>query len=71
MTTPGKSPYLNADGSINGPKYMAGLCGLSAEEISWTFDRLVQLMKVEGRSKEEAKRIVHDEAASKPWEQGA
>lgn len=54
--------------TFNGIKMLAELSGLSEAEVRWTADRLKQMMHVEGRSKDEAKRIVAEEAAGRPWE---
>jgi len=61
--------FRNPDGkTFNGVKLMAWLSGLSESEIRWTADRLRYLIHVEHKSKDEAKRIVKDEAKIKPWE---
>ncbi len=60
--------FRNPDGkTFNGVKMFAELTGVSEAEIQWTFDRLKQLQVVEGKSKEDAKRIVTEEARLKPW----
>lgn len=61
--------YKNPDGSYNGIAILADLSGLSEAEIRWTAERLRHLMRVEGKTPEEAKAIVRVEAADRPWEQ--
>lgn len=60
----------NPDGTYNGAKLMSALTGgtISEAETLWTFNRLRTLMQQEGRSKEEAKEIVRQEASDRPWE---
>lgn len=59
--------FKNPDGTYNGVELLSSLSGISQTEIKWTFDRLKALMK-DGKSKEEAKAIVTQEAKTKPWE---
>lgn len=40
---------------------------LTLEEMRWTFTRIQQLIRNEGRSREESKRIIREEAKTKPW----
>ncbi len=61
--------FLNPDGkTYDGVRLMAAATGLSAAEIKWSFDRIKQLMHVEGKSKTEAVAILKTESAAKPWE---
>lgn len=60
--------HRNADGTYNGVTLMAEISGLSQDEIRWTWERLRHLIHVDGRSKDEAKAIVRDEARMRPWE---
>lgn len=60
--------HRNSDGTYNGITLMAEISGLSQAEIRWTWERLRHLMHVEGRTKDEAKSIVRDEARARPWE---
>jgi hypothetical protein len=62
------SKYQNPDGTYNLTGILASLSGLSEAEVRWTALRLQHLMKVEGKSKEEAKAIVAEEGKSRPWE---
>lgn len=59
--------FKNPNSTYNGVTAMAAWSGLSIEEIQWTADRLKQLMVDQGKSKDEAKTIVKEEAKSKPW----
>lgn len=56
----------NPDDTYNGVAALSALSGLDPCEIRWTFDRLKQLM-AGGHDKDAAKRIVANEAKSKPW----
>lgn len=44
------------------------MTGLSREEIRWTFNRLHDLMILQGLPKEQAKAIVREESSQRPWE---
>lgn len=59
--------HRNANGTYNGVAIFAEITGLPEAEILWTFNRLKSLMS-DGASKDEAKRIVTEEARQKPWE---
>lgn len=56
----------NEDGTYNGVKFFARMTGLSEPELKWTYGRMKELYKA-GTQKEEAIRIVKEEAAKKPW----
>lgn len=58
--------HKNPDGTYNGATLLAEVTGLSAEEVTWTFNRLRQL-KNEGKTVEEAKAIVREEEKNKSW----
>jgi hypothetical protein len=57
----------NPDGTYNGVKFLAAMSGLPEAEIAWTAARVKQLMTVERRPREEALRLVKEEAKAKPW----
>jgi|GEM_PF-4645065 len=59
--------YKNSDGTYNGVKMLSDLSGLSEGEVSWTFNRLKQLIHDEKKTKQEALKIVKEEAKKKPW----
>lgn len=59
--------YRNQDGTYDGAALLAALSGVSREEIIWTFNRLKYLRQVEGKSAQEAKRIVDEERTAQPW----
>lgn len=61
--------FKNPDGTYNGAKALSAASGLPEGEILWTFNRLKHLMTADGKSKDEAKAIVREEAKCKPWEQ--
>ncbi len=60
--------FRNPDGTYNGVKFMAKLTGLSEAEIAWTWRRMSELMFRAAMPKEDAMRIVKEEAKGKPWE---
>lgn len=62
--------HRNADGTYDGVGVLAELSGLTRAEIAWTAMRLKALF-AGGASKAEAKRIVAEEAKSRPWERPA
>lgn len=66
MKIPDPKKHQNPDGTYNGVTYMAEMSGLSEAEIQWTWNRMKEL-RAEGRSKDEVRRIVRDEARSRPW----
>jgi hypothetical protein len=60
--------YKNSDSkTYNGVEMLADLSGLSREEITWTANRVKQLIHDEGKSKEESHSIVKEERKNKPW----
>lgn len=60
--------FSNGDGTYNGVALLSRISGLSMAEVYWTANRLKHLLKVEKRTKDEAKSIVREEAKSRPWE---
>jgi hypothetical protein len=59
--------FKNKDGTYNGVEMLAQLTRLSHKEIYWTFMRLKQLIHIEHKSLEEAKKIVKQEVKLEPW----
>jgi hypothetical protein len=59
--------HRNADGTFDGVGLLAGLSGLDRAEVKWMFERMVQLLRVEGKSRAEAKAIIAEEAKARPW----
>ena len=59
----------NPDGTYHLGRVFEQLTGglISSEETMWTAYRLRDLMHRDGKSKEEAKAIVAEEAKSRPW----
>lgn len=57
----------NADGTYNLINVLAAVSGLSEDEVRWTAHRLRELTQDEGKSKDEAKRIVAEEVKTRPW----
>ncbi len=60
--------FKNPDGTYNGTAAFASLTGIPPAELAWTAKRLMHLMKVDGKGKDEAKAIVATEAKGRPWE---
>jgi len=60
--------WKKSNGRYDGVAMLASLTGLSKAEIEWTWSRMRYLRQVEGRTPEEAKRIVTQEGKAKPWE---
>lgn len=60
--------FKNPDGTYNVAEALAAASGLSKKEITWTWKRMKHLRQVEGKSSEEAKRIIMEEGKLKPWE---
>ena len=58
----------NPDGTWNGAATMALITGLSEAEIRWTWDRLSAMLK-SGMDKQEAMRLVKEQAKEQPWNQ--
>lgn len=58
----------NPDGTWNGVATMALITGLSEAEIRWTWDRLSAMLK-SGMDKQEALRLVKEQAKEQPWKQ--
>ncbi len=60
----------NPDGTWHLGRLFAHLTGggISSAEVMWMAGRLRHLMHVAGKSKEEARRIVAEEAKARPWE---
>ena len=58
----------NPDGTYNGIKVLAAISGLSEAEINWAWDRIRYLVRVEGKTSQEAKAIALKESETKPWE---
>lgn len=59
--------HRNADGTYNGISMFAEITGFSIEEVEWIANRTREL-KAEGCSREEATRIINEEAKGRPWE---
>lgn len=59
--------FRNPDGTFNGVKLLASLSGCSEAEVRWTVARLNYLMHTEGKTREEAKAIIIEEAKRQPW----
>lgn len=47
------------------------LCHQSDGWAQWLADRLTQLIGVEGKTRAEARAIIQEEEAAKPWERAA
>lgn len=60
--------FRNADGTYDGGKFLSSLTGISEPEIKWIAKRMGQLIREEGKTKEEARAIVKMECKEKPWE---
>lgn len=59
--------YANGDGTFNGASMLADLSGISDAEITWTFNRIKELLKA-GKTATEAKAIVKEEAKTRPFD---
>lgn len=59
--------WKNPSGTYNGAAMFAELTGIPQAEIEWMARRMKEL-RDSGVPKSEWKRIVKEEAASKPWE---
>lgn len=51
----------------DGSKILSALSGLSRAEIIWMFNRMKVLYR-EGKSPEQVKTMIEQEAKTKPWE---
>jgi hypothetical protein len=67
MTSSTFDAWKNPNGTYNGVQMLADISGLSLAEVQWTANRLKHLLRVEKKSKIEAKAIVKAESATKPW----
>lgn len=60
--------HRNADGTYNGVAVMAEMTGLGEIEVRWVFQRIKQLIRVEGKTRAEAVAMVKAESVDRPWE---